>query len=1025
MHFWRIEMAQNRIKGITVQLGADTTGLDKALKGVNTEIRQTQSALKDVDRLLKLDPTNTTLVQQKQKLLGNEIKNTKEKLDQLKVAQEQARQQLENGTLGQDKYDALQREIIETEQQLKSLKNEAKETGNALSQAMETAGEKMQKAGSTLSGAGQTMTRTVTAPIVGIGAAAVKVTADFDSQMSRVSAISGATGSDFDALREKAREMGAKTKFSATEAGQAMEYMAMAGWKTDQMLEGIDGVMNLAAASGEDLASVSDIVTDALTAFGLTAEDAGHFADVLAATATNANTNVGMMGESFKYAAPVAGSLGYSIEDVSQALGLMANAGIKADMAGTSLRNLMLRMAKPTKESQAAMDRLGVSLYDDEGKMYSLKEIMMQLRFSFGHIQMPVSEFNNQVVELTEKLDAGEIKEKEYQDELEELTKRAYGAEGAEKARAAAMLAGTRAMPALLAIANAGEEDYLKLSNAIEGCSYDLEGITEKMRQTGIDWENYAKGRGMDVTNYMQSIATDVMYHIDTLGLSAEESMEYFMEECGLSAEDARLAVETVMEGMEDTAGAAKHMSEVMQDNLSGQVTILKSQLAELAISFGDVLMPAIRDIVSWIQGFVDKLNGMDEGTRDMIVKIGLLAAAIGPVLIVLGKIVTAIGTLTSAGGHLVSIISGIATAHTAMAAAGAAGATATAAAGTAAGGAAVGFGALSASILPVIAIAAAIVLGIIAIIEIIKHWGEISEWFKALWEKVTAKVKEVWSSVKDSLSKTWDNIKSAATTKWENIKSTVVGKWEQMKTNASTKFNEIKTKIGDTWDKVKSNTSDAWDKVKQTVEKNGGGIKGVINTALEGYKGLWKLGFTAINTLTGGKLGEALSTVRTKLESIRSAFSNAMEKAKSIVSNAINHIKNLFNFQWSLPQLKLPHFSWNWNDLGFGVSIPSISVEWYAKAMKGGMILNSPTIFGMQGSHLLAGGEAGSEAVVGTGSLVDMIREAVKSAEGEHIDYGGVNINVYARPNMDIRALTDEIEERMNANILRRKAGF
>ena len=415
----------------------------------------------------------------------------------------------------------------------------------------------------------------------------------------------------------------------------------------------------------------------------------------------------------------------------------------------------------------------------------------------------------------------------------------------------------------------------------------------------------------------------------------------------------------------------------------------------------------------------------MDEGTRDMIVKIGLLAAAIGPVLIVLGKIVTAIGTLTSAGGHLVSIISGIATAHTAMAAAGAAGATATAAAGTAAGGAAVGFGALSASILPVIAIAAAIVLGIIAIIEIIKHWGEISEWFKALWEKVTAKVKEVWSSVKDSLSKTWDNIKSAATTKWENIKSTVVGKWEQMKTNASTKFNEIKTKIGDTWDKVKSNTSDAWDKVKQTVEKNGGGIKGVINTALEGYKGLWKLGFTAINTLTGGKLGDALNTVRTKLESIRSAFSNAMEKAKSIVSNAINHIKNLFNFQWSLPQLKLPHFSWNWNDLGFGISIPSISVEWYAKAMKGGMILNSPTIFGMQGSHLLAGGEAGSEAVVGTGSLVDMIREAVKSAEGEHIDYGGVNINVYARPNMDIRALTDEIEERMNANILRRKAGF
>ena len=170
----------------------------------------------------------------------------------------------------------------------------------------------------------------VTLGVVGLGTAAVKTAADFDSAMSKVAAVSGATGSDLEALRDKAREMGEKTKFSASEAAEAMNYMAMAGWKTEDMLSGIEGVMNLAAASGEDLATTSDIVTDALTAFGLTAKDSGHFADILAAASSNANTNVSMMGETFKYCAPIAGALGFSAEDTAEAIGPMANAGIKS-----------------------------------------------------------------------------------------------------------------------------------------------------------------------------------------------------------------------------------------------------------------------------------------------------------------------------------------------------------------------------------------------------------------------------------------------------------------------------------------------------------------------------------------------------------------------------------------------------------------------------------------------------------------------------------------------------------------------
>ena len=287
----------NRIAGITVEIGGDVGPLSRALESCNRTIKTTTTQLKDVERLLKLDPTNTELLSQKQETLKEKIGATKEKLDALKTAQEQAKQQMESGDLGKDKYDALQREIVATEQELKNLAREAANANETLNK-IDAAGMTLENVGNKMSSVGSSLTRNVTAPIVGIGAAAVKTTADFDSQMSKVSAISGATGSDFDALRDKAREMGAKTKFSATEAGEGFEYMAMAGWKTGDMLDGIEGIMNLAAASGEDLGTTSDIVTDALTAFGLSAKDSGHFADILAAASTDANTNVSMLGES-------------------------------------------------------------------------------------------------------------------------------------------------------------------------------------------------------------------------------------------------------------------------------------------------------------------------------------------------------------------------------------------------------------------------------------------------------------------------------------------------------------------------------------------------------------------------------------------------------------------------------------------------------------------------------------------------------------------------------------------------------
>lgn len=277
--------------------------------------------------------------------------------------------------------------------------------------------------------------------ISGMAKGVVDAGMSFDSAMSSVAAISGATGKDFDMLRSKAKEMGATTQFSATEAANAMEYMAMAGWKAEDMTSGISGIMNLAAASGADLATTSDIVTDALTAFGQTAADSGRFADVMAAASANANTNVEMMGETFKYAGAAAGAMGYSVEDLAVATGLMANSGIKGTQAGTSLRSTITRMAKPTKESGTAMKALGISITDAKGKMKPFGEIMKDMR------------------------------------------KGMKGMTEDQKASYAAMLGGQEAMSGLLAIANASDADFEKLTKAIDGAA----GSAEKMAQVKLD----------------------------------------------------------------------------------------------------------------------------------------------------------------------------------------------------------------------------------------------------------------------------------------------------------------------------------------------------------------------------------------------------------------------------------------------------------------------------------------------------------------------------------------------------------
>ena len=302
------------------------------------------------------------------------------------------------------------------------------------------------KASGAVSGAVQSVTGMGGQMLAGAGIGygiydTIKTYKDFQAQMSTVAAISGATGTELDALTEKAKEMGASTSFSASDAGKAFEYMAMAGWKSGEMISGISGIMDLAAASGEDLGRVSDIVTDALTAFGLQAADSGHFADVLAAASSNSNTNVSMMGETFKYVAPLAGSLGYSIEDVSVAIGILANSGIKGEKAGTGLTAVFNGLSSPTKQAKAAMDELGISMFDSAGKARPLRDMIGNLREAFAGLSQ------------------------------EEKMKYAYD------------LAGVDGMKTIQLLVNASASDYEKLTEAIA----NADGAARKMAETRMD----------------------------------------------------------------------------------------------------------------------------------------------------------------------------------------------------------------------------------------------------------------------------------------------------------------------------------------------------------------------------------------------------------------------------------------------------------------------------------------------------------------------------------------------------------
>ena len=520
----------SRIQGITVEIGGDTTKLQTALKGLNGEIKSTQTALKDVEKLLKMDPGNTELLAQKEKLLAQAVDETKQKLETLKTAAEQANTALANGDISQEQYDALQREIVETEQNLRSLETQANQSATAV-QKIAATGESLKTTGDNISNAGKKLLP-VTAAVTGLGTASVTTAANFESSMSQVQATMGITKDSMstldgqsvntmDALSNLAKEMGASTAFSATECAEALNYLALAGYSTQEMADTLPTVLNLAAAGGIDLASASDMVTDAMSALGMETAEADTMVDQMAKTASTTNTSVAQLGEGILTIGATAKSIKGGTAELNTALGILANNGIKGAEGGTHLRNIILSLQNPTDQAAAKMQELGVSVYDSEGNMRSMNDILGDLNTS-----------------------------------MEGMT----------------------------------SEDRANIISTIFNKT-DLSSVNALLANTGSTWDS------------LQS-------------------------------------------SIENSAGAAQQMADTQLDNLQGQLTLLKSALEGLAISFGQLLMPALKSIVGAVQKVVDWLNSLDEGTKKVIVTVALVAGALGPVLIVVGKVISAVGTI-------------------------------------------------------------------------------------------------------------------------------------------------------------------------------------------------------------------------------------------------------------------------------------------------------------------------------------------------------------------------------------------
>lgn len=985
-------MARGSVRGIVIEIGGDTTKLETALKSVNTEIKNTESKLKDVNKLLKMDPGNTNLLSQKYKTLQTEIGATKEKLNTLKEAAKQADQALADGKMSKEQYDALQREIAETEQSLKSLEQEYKNFGSVQAQQVAAAGEKMKEFGGKVESAGKTLTTHVTLPLAAVGAAGVASFAEVDKTMQLTNKTMGNTEEQAQMLNKAMKDAAANSTFGMKDAATATLNFARAGLTAEEAAAALAPAMNLAAGEGGNLDTVSGGLVATINGFHGSFDEAGHYADVFAAACNNSALDVDSLSHAMSVAAPIFSSAGYTVNDAALYMGIMANNGIDADKAANSLKTGLARLVSPAKEGAEMMDKLGISVTNSDGTMKSSIQIQKELHDAFS--------------KLSES----------------------------EQIAAASAIFGKNQMAPWLALINTAPEEVGELDAALSSCAGTTDEMAEAMMsgfggsleklKSSIDVLVTSIGEALAPT--IQKVATFIQGLVDKFNALTPAQQETIAK-IGLVV--AALGPLLIVVGkVISSVGTIMTFAPKIVSGVQSVIGIGSKLMGGLQALWGVIMANPIVLIVAAIAAavaaFIYFWNTSEEFRNFWIGLWEAIKTAVSTVVQAIATFFTE--TVPAAFTSFVEFFQGLWE------------------------GVKEFFSGLWEGMKEIVSTAWEAIKNVVQLAVM-----AIGEFFSTALTVITLPFQFIWENCKEIITTAWEAIKTVVSTALEAIKTGISTAWEAVKTATSTAFEAVKTvattiwsgiqsalapiisgiqtAVSTAWSAIQTATSTVFNAVKSTASTVWSGIKSAVSTAVDGAKSVVSTGWSAIQSTTstvfnavksaastawnGIKttvttvVGNMKTSITTGLNGIKSAASTALNALKSTFTNVFNGVwsfvqgivgklKSIFNFSWSLPHIKLPHFSISGSFSLNPPSIPHISVEWYKKAMNNGMILNSPTIFGASGNHLLGGGEAGPEAVVGVSSLMDMIQSAVANTQLA-ADTGNITIPVYIGGNL------------------------
>ena len=932
-------MASKRIAGITIEIGGDTTKLNKALSDVDRTLRTTSTSLRDINKLLQLNPGNADLLTQKQKALATEIDATKQRLQELK--------NVEKDSVTPEQWDALQREIIETEGKLKTLEEEYKNFGSVSAQQIQAAGEKIKSVGEGISTFGNkvkdiggSLTTHLSLPLAAVGAAGVKSFAEVDKTMTLTNQTMKNSESEAKMLSDAMKDAAANSTFGMKDAADATLNFARAGLDAQQAANTLAPAMNLAAGEGGNLDTVSAGLVATINGFHDSFGNAGQYADVFAAACNNSALDVDSLSNAMSIAAPIFSSAGYSVNDAALYMGVMANNGIVANKAATSLKTGMARLVSPAKQGAEMMDKLGISVTNADGSMKDSTQVQAELHDAFS--------------QLSES----------------------------EQIAAASAIFGKNQMAPWLALINTAPEDVEKLNGSLENC-----------------------------------------------------------------------------------AGTTEEMANAMMSGFGGSLEKLKSSIDVAVTSLGEALAPTISAIAEKIQQAVDWFNSLDSSQQQMIAKVGLVVAAIGPALAIAGTVISTIGGIVSAVGTVLSVGSTLIA----------------------------GIGSVVVALGPIgVAIAAAVAAGVL----LYKNWDTIKEKAAEIWNAVKETVSGAWDGIKSAISEKMEAVKSFISNAWNNIKtgvsnilngikSVVSSVWESIKTAISTVLNAIKTVVSTVWkayttliktelEAIKTVVTTVWNAIKTVFTTVFNAIKTVVTTAWKGYTTFITSELNAIKTVVTTVWNAVKTVVTTVLNALKSGVQTAWNGIKEVVTSVGNAIKSTVTNAWNAIKTSVLNVVSNmksslqnkWNEIKqnvknafsasnfveLGKNIVSGIISGISKkasdlftsltnlasdalkAAKKKLKSNSPSkLFRDEVGQWIPLGYVTSAL----NNMVDAMVPEVNSALSGSIpnsamtgnttttNYGGVNINVYAQDGQSARNIAQEVSYILNTQIARQRAVF